>query len=184
MQKINEQVIKTWFNQNKVFAYPTEAVFGLGCNPLSEEAVDKILSLKSRPVEKGMILIASSLDQLRPFIKFEDVARENQSRIIATWPGPYTWLIPKSKHTPWWVSGDSEFVAVRVTSHPIVRAICDAVESPIISTSANPAGLEPARSEVEVGKYFGEQVELVSGALGDQAQPSTIIHSLTLQTLR
>lgn len=172
------------FAQGKVFAYPTEAVFGLGCDPLNESAVYEILRLKQRPVEKGMILIAQSIEQVLPFVKFQSLSEDTQAKIIETWPGPVTWLLPKSDHTPHCISGDSEMVAIRVTNHPLVQQMCWAVNSPLVSTSANPATEEPARSVHEVKMYFGQQVHIIEGELGQQKTPSKIIHSLTMETIR
>ncbi|MBF7074680.1 Sua5/YciO/YrdC/YwlC family protein [Glaciecola sp. MH2013] len=172
------------FHHQQCFSYPTEAVFGLGCDPLSEKAMMDILSLKSRPVEKGVILIAGSVEQLDSFIELDKIAEANQEKIFASWPGPFTWLLPKSAKTPSWVSGNSDLVAVRVTNHPLVKEMCAAVNSPMVSTSANPAGKEPARTEQQVVDYFGSELLVVEGALGEQQQPSTIINGLTLETLR
>jgi tRNA threonylcarbamoyl adenosine modification protein (Sua5/YciO/YrdC/YwlC family) len=172
------------FATGKVFAYPTEAVFGLGCDPLNESAVYKILSLKQRPIEKGMILIAQSVEQILPFVAFDKVSADTQQKILDSWPGPVTWLLPKSSKTPAFISGDSDMVAVRVTAHPLVREMCAAINGPMVSTSANPASEEPARTAQQVKIYFDEQVVLIDGALGQQTSPSKIIHSKTLETIR
>lgn len=172
------------FAQGKVFAYPTEAVFGLGCDPLNEAAVFEILRLKQRPVEKGMILIAQSIEQILPFVEFAKLEQSTQQKVIDSWPGPVTWLLPKSPRTPNFISGDSNMVAVRVTNHPLVQQMCWTVNGPLVSTSANPATAEPARSAAQVTQYFGEQVVLIDGDLGQQKTPSKIIHSLTMETIR
>lgn len=172
------------FVSGKVFAYPTEAVYGLGCDPLNEAAVHEILRLKQRPVEKGMILIAQSIEQILPFVDFVKLSQDTQAKIIETWPGPVTWLLPKSPHTPHFISGDSDMVAVRVSKHPLVQQLCWAVNSPLVSTSANPATEAPARSASEVMDYFSDQVILLDGPLGEQKTPSKIIHSLTMETIR
>ena len=172
------------FRHHQCFAYPTEAVFGLGCDPRSEPAMMEILRLKSRPVEKGVILIAASFDQLRPFVHIEKLPLEHQIKALNSWPGPFTWLLPKSELTPAWVSGESDLVAVRVSSHPLVQKMCLLVDSPMVSTSANPASMEPARSSSEVRSYFGDELLIVDGSLGEQQTPSTIINGLNLETLR
>lgn len=172
------------FRNDLCFAYPTEAVFGLGCDPLSETAILEILRLKSRPVEKGVILIAASFAQLAPFVEIEQISSFNRQKIFDSWPGPFTWLLPKSRLTPSWISGDSDLVAVRVTTHPLVKQMCERVNSPMVSTSANPAGLDPARSSREVKTYFGDEILIVDGSLGEQQSPSMITNGLTLETLR
>ena len=173
-----------WYESGEVFAYPTEAVFGLGCDPLNEQAVNKILFIKERPVEKGMILIASNFAQLSSFVEFDSLPKTSQTKILESWPGPITWLLPKSKNTPYWVSGDSDMVAVRVTAHPLVRKMCDHLASPMISTSANPASLDPAKSISQVRDYFGSDLHIFGGELGKQSSPSKIFHSLTMETIR
>lgn len=176
--------IKTWYRDGEVFAYPTEAVYGLGCDPQNEQAVNKILSLKTREVEKGMILIASGFVQIQEYVLFDKLPLTTQQTILASWPGPVTWLLPKSSYTPEWISGDSDMVAVRLSAHPLVQAICQHLQMPMVSTSANPAGQPPATSIQEVKAYFGNNLYLVEGELGKQRSPSKIFHSLTMETIR
>jgi tRNA threonylcarbamoyl adenosine modification protein (Sua5/YciO/YrdC/YwlC family) len=172
------------YAEGKVFAYPTEAVYGLGCDPLNESAVNEILRLKQRPVEKGMILIAQSIEQALPFVAFDTLELATQTTILNSWPGPVTWLLPKSAYTPSFISGDSDMVAIRVTAHPLVQQMCWAVNSPLVSTSANPATQAPAKSASQVKRYFSDQVILLDGELGEQKMPSKIINSITMETLR
>lgn len=173
-----------WYKSGQVFAYPTEAVYGIGCDPLNKEAVYKILALKSRSVEKGMILIASNFSQIAPYVVFDSLPQTTQDTILASWPGPVTWLLPKSSVTPDWVSGDSSMIAVRITKHPLVRQMCDHLNAALISTSANPAGESPAMTESQVRAYFSDQVSILAGQLGTQNSPSKIFHSLTMETIR
>lgn len=173
-----------WYRDGQVFAYPTEAVFGLGCDPQNKQAVYEILRLKSRAVEKGMILIASNFAHIQPYVLFDNLPLNSQQKILASWPGPVTWLLPKSSHTPEWISGDSDMVAVRLSAHPLVRELCNYINRPMVSTSANPAGQTPAISAQEVKAYFGDQLHIVEGKLGSQSTPSKIFHSLTMETIR
>jgi len=176
--------IKQWYSTGQVFAYPTEAVFGLGCDPQNRQAVSEILRLKSRAIEKGMILIASELHHIKPYVLFDDLPISSQQTILASWPGPITWLLPKSPFTPEWISGDSPMVAVRLSAHRQVRKICDHIDKPMVSTSANPAGQPPALNAQEVRSYFGQQILVVEGELGSGQSPSKIFHSLTMETIR
>ena len=156
-----------------VIAYPTEAVWGLGCDPFNSEAVERLLQLKDRPVAKGVILIAADLAQIEPFIShLDDLQRQ---RLKNTWPGPVTWLVPNNGLAPEWITGDSPAVALRVTNHPVAAGLCRAFGGPIVSTSCNPAGLPPARSIHQVRRYFGQQLDGISNGLtGKRAQPSEI----------
>lgn len=156
-----------------IVAYPTEGVFGLGCDPLDAAAVFRVLELKGRPVEKGLILIASDFAQLAPYV--EALSTAQRRKVFATWPGPVTWLLPARAETPWWLTGEHDTLAVRVTAHPLAAALCQAANGPLVSTSANPAGHRPARSPLAVRRMFGRRVDFIlHGATGGRAGPSEI----------
>lgn len=167
-----------------VIAYPTEAVWGLGCDPWDEEAVERILELKERPMEKGMILVASSVEQVRFLL--DPLPKAQQEEALKHWPGPVTCLLPDvQKQIPDWVRGKHASIAVRVSDHPVVRALCDATGMPLVSTSCNPAGRQPARHIWQVRKYFGDALDrVVPGDLGGRRQPSKILDIVTGQQLR
>ncbi|PWV64597.1 L-threonylcarbamoyladenylate synthase [Plasticicumulans acidivorans] len=156
-----------------LLAYPTEAVYGLGCDPLDADAVLRILALKRRPIGKGVILIAAGFDQLAAFL--EPLTPALRARIGDSWPGPNTWLLPCRRDVPRWLRGDHDTLAVRVTAHPLVVRLCRAAGSALVSTSANRAGQPPARTPLAVRARLGDDVDLVlHGALGGQARPTTI----------
>ncbi len=156
-----------------VIAYPTEAVYGLGCDPLDGPAVHWLLGLKRRPVGKGLILIAADFDQLRPYVRTLDPVRMDE--VLASWPGPNTWLLPARVDLPYWLRGDHSTLAVRVTDHPLAAELCRACGSPLVSTSANLSGRSPARSALEVRRQFGDRLDLIlDGPLGGLARPTTI----------
>lgn len=166
-----------------VVAYPTEAVWGLGCDPWSEPAVAKILRLKRRSVGKGVILIAHSMEQFAPFLSGLDQSAHD--RLKASWPGPATWLVPNNGVAPDWISGGRSTLALRVTNHPLASALCKVFGGPIVSTSANPQGLPAATTALKVRSYFGSQLESVTpGRVGEQAKPSEIRHLLTGEIIR
>lgn len=168
--------------QGGLVAYPTEAVYGLGCDPENQAAVLNLLTLKKRPIHKGLILIGASLEQLLPWVT---LTSEQTATVAATWPGPTTWVVPASAKVPTWVRGEHSTVAIRVSGHPVARRLCDIVGKPIISTSANPSGQPPARSHKEAQQYFSQQLDsLVSGQCDITAKPSTIIELQTGATLR
>jgi L-threonylcarbamoyladenylate synthase len=165
-----------------VIAYPTEAVYGLGCDPLDPVAVLDLLALKDRPVGKGLILIAAEFDQLRPYVA--EVGAARMAAVHASWPGPHTWLLPALPSTPPWLTGDHATLAVRVTAHPVASALCR-LTGPLVSTSANPAGRPPARDLLAVRRYFGECLDAaVSGAVDRDRAPSAIRDAVTGRQLR
>lgn len=166
-----------------VIAYPTEAVWGLGCDPLDERACLRLLALKDRPWDKGLILVASRLSQIEPYIEIP--SNNALKRATATWPGPATWIFPAIDQCPMWISGDHDGVAVRVSSHPGVVELCEAWGGALVSTSANPSGRAPAMTPAQVRLYFGNALDaLLPGALGGLAKPTTIREAATGHILR
>ncbi len=156
-----------------VIAYPTEAVFGLGCDPRNEAAVHRLLAIKRRPVEKGVILLAAALEQLTPYILPLDAAA--LTAVNATWPGPVTWLVPAQPQAPRWLRGQHGTLAVRVTAHPLAAALCMACGGPLVSTSANVSHRPPARCTLSVRRRLGQQVDyVVPGQTGGAKRPSEI----------
>ncbi|MBK1722797.1 Sua5/YciO/YrdC/YwlC family protein [Thiocystis violacea] len=166
-----------------VIAYPTEAVYGLGCDPWSQPAVMRLLSIKQRPVSKGLILLASKLEQLLPFVEL--IPGDRMDEIASSWPGPNTWLLPARPGTPRWLTGRFDTLAVRVTAHPLACALCDVYGGAIVSTSANRARRPPARSSLEVRLGLGAQLDdiLVGQCIG-ASRPSTIRDGRTGRVLR
>ncbi len=170
--------------QGGVIAYPTEAVWGLGCDPWNESAVYQVLDIKHRPVEKGVILIGSDETQFAPLL--DPLSLEDRQTLLTTWPGPYTWLLPDPDNwVPKWVKGQFDTVAVRISAHPVVQEICKAVGHPIVSTSANRAGDPPMVDAVAVEHAFPGQLGLiVRGDTGEQNTPSEIRDLRTGQLIR
>jgi L-threonylcarbamoyladenylate synthase len=160
--------------QGGVIAYPTEAVWGLGCDPNNEAALHKLLSVKQRPIEKGVILVAASTDQIAPL--YDPLKDDEKAKLNATWPGPNTWLLPDPNDLiPAWVKGEHRDVAIRISAHPLVKALCEAFDGPIVSTSANPATLEPAKDLLKVNTYFRRKIDFIlPGALGGLDRPTQI----------
>jgi len=166
-----------------VIAYPTEAVFGLGCDPANETAVRKLLLLKGRHESAGLVLIASEFEQLGPWIA--DVDETLIDKAMQTWPGPVTWLFPRATNVPDYVAGKHHTVAVRITAHKPSRDLCAAFGSALISTSANHTSALPARSVAEVQAYFGSELAgILAGELGGGENPSEIRDLLSGHIIR
>ena len=147
-----------------VIAYPTEGVFGLGCMPDDDEAVVRVLSIKRRSPTKGLG------DNEFPEL---DVSR------------PTTWIAPARAHVSPLVRGDHPGLAVRLTSNATAAAICRAVESPIISTSANIARQRTVRNSLVLRRKFGACVDyIVPGACGPSSGPSEIRDLATGEVIR
>jgi len=167
------QTATRWIQAGGVIAYPTEAVFGLGCDPANRNAVQRLLALKNRCWRKGLILVASERRQLEPWL--EKICDSWSSQLDESWPGPTTWLIPAARICPDWLSGEHLTLAVRVSAHPVVRQLCDRLDGAIVSTSANASGQRPARSVLDIRLKFGSRIDFVlPGSLGGQRQPTEI----------
>lgn len=168
-----------------IIAYPTEAVFGLGCDPQQDTAIGKLLALKLRPADKGLILIAAEERQLYPYLDQQQISEAMWQRVRASWPGPVTWLLPAAVSVSSLLRGTHTTLAVRVSAHPLVQALCIAFGGPLVSTSANLAGQPPARSVQEVMQQFDDQLDAVlSGATGGADRPSEIRDAMTGRILR
>lgn len=166
-----------------VVSHPTEAVWGLAVLPDNPVAVRKILQIKERDPTKGLVLVAESVQRVEHLLQYLPATRRDV--VLASWPGPFTWVIPDFGLLPVWVTGGRNSVAIRVSDHPLTVALCQAVDSWLVSTSANPATLPPARNQRQVQRYFGSQVDYVlPGATGDRSQPSEIRDALSGDILR
>ncbi|MEX2469741.1 MAG: Sua5/YciO/YrdC/YwlC family protein [Pseudohongiellaceae bacterium] len=170
--------------QGGVIACPTEAVWGLSCDPFNEAAVDRILALKERPRDKGLLLVAASMAQLEPLLA--SLTEAQRQRLADSWPGPVTWVIPDPIPIyPEWVRGRHDTIAVRVSAHPDVRQLCAAFAGALVSTSANRAGEEEIRSRTILESAFGAMLDfVVDGELGGADRPSQIRDLLTGAVLR
>lgn len=166
-----------------VVAYPTESCYGLGCDPRNPQAVRRLLRCKHRPAHLGLILIAARFEQLLPFLAPVDA--HALAKVRASWPGPFTWLLPAHPRVSCLLRGTHATIAVRVTAHPVAAALCRHARSPVVSTSANRHGRAPARSAAGVLREFGADVDYVlPGRIGAQARPSEILDALSGAVIR
>lgn len=168
-----------------VIAYPTEAVWGLGCDPFDQAAVTRLLQLKQRPVDKGLILVAATPAQFDGLLDWPTLPDERRAAVLASWPGPHTWIMPATARVPHWITGRHDSVAVRVSAHPLVAQLCTGFGGPLVSTSANPAGAEPPRTldAFDPGLRAGVDA-ILPGATGELAAPTTIRDALGGGVLR
>ncbi len=170
-----------------VIAYPTEAVFALGCDPGNESALVRITALKGRSREVGFIIIGESFAQLRPFC--QHVSETVREMVFAHWPGPYTWIFPASASCLPLLTGGRKTIALRVTAHPTAVALCKASGTALVSTSANLSGQAPLRSAAAVAEMFARHHQrgidcIVSGAVGVEDRPTTIRDALSGRVIR
>lgn len=156
-----------------IVAYPTESVYGLGCDPRRHETVRRLLRLKHRAPELGLILIAAHEAQLAPYVDTDTAPGIEKAR--ASWPGPFTWLLRARAGVSPWLRGKHETLAVRVTAHASAAALCRHARRALVSTSANRHGRPPARSAAAVTREFGAAVDFIlQGNLGGLSAPTEI----------
>jgi len=172
--------IETHFHQGSVFAYPTEAVYGLGCDPKNESAVKRLLEIKQRQMSKGLILIASDFNQVAEYLT---PLTEEQRKF--TEPSETTYIYAAKSTAPKWLTGDFDSLAVRITKHPLVRELCTQVDSALVSTSANLSGETPAKTALEVANALDGLIEVIlDGKTGDLDKPTQIRDSISGQIIR
>jgi L-threonylcarbamoyladenylate synthase len=168
-----------------VLAYPTEAVFGLGCDPHDPQAFERVFALKQRPPAQGVLLIADNFEQVTRYIDLAAVPEGVWREVRASWPGPQTWIFPRTPEVPAWVAGGHAGIALRVTAHAPAAALCRAFGGALVSTSANPHGELPARDTQTVVDYFGDALDAVLDApVGNAARPTPIRDALTGAIIR
>lgn len=168
-----------------VVAYPTEAVYGLGCDPRNRRACERLFAIKQRPPTQGVLLIAADFAALAPYIDEAAVPAAAMARATATWPGPHTWIFPRAPDAPTWLAGAHAGIAVRVTAHAPAVALCRAFGAALVSTSANRHGEPPARGADEVRTLFGDEIDaILNGPVGGLERPTPIRDAISGATLR
>jgi L-threonylcarbamoyladenylate synthase len=178
---VTREALRAHFKRGGLIAYPTESCYGLGCDPLNPRAVRKLAQLKGRPLGRGLILIADRFERFRPLVQPLDEV--DLSRVMATWPGPVSWILPARRRAPW-LRGGKSGLAVRVTAHPPAARLCRDLGTALVSTSANKSGGHPVKTARECRKIFGAQVWVLGGAIGKRKRPSTLVDLLSGKVLR
>ncbi len=166
-----------------ILVYPTEAVYGMGCDYSNQAAVEKLLQLKQRTKNQGQVLVASHVEQVLPLI--QPVEHSHLARALKTWPGHVTWVFPHSTIVPQWISGSFDSVAVRVSTHPAVKALCERLGHALVSTNANLSGQKTPDNSQDLQGIWGDQVDCyLDLPLGGASKPSTIKSASDGQQLR
>lgn len=181
--RCNTETAAAIINDGGVVAYPTEAVYGLGCDPNNPDALQRLIDIKKRSTDKGLILIASNQLQLSPFIE----APNDSIKTLMNqhWPGPVTLVVQSKPSTSSLLTGGRTTLAVRISNHSVVQALCDACGHALVSTSANLSGQEALRTSTDVLSLLGDEIDaIVDGDIGSLHKPTTIIEAETGIILR
>jgi L-threonylcarbamoyladenylate synthase len=157
-----------------IVALPTEGVYGLSCDPRHLSSIRYLCNIKQRPEDKGFVVVAATLEQLQDYI--QPLSPEHLALVKSTWPGPVTWIVPVKAGVSPLIHGNTDTIAVRVTAHPILSAICQQLGAPIISTSANKSNESPATAAEEIDQLFSiNQIDyILDGPLGNLNGPTEI----------
>ncbi|WP_410002696.1 Sua5/YciO/YrdC/YwlC family protein [Buchnera aphidicola] len=159
-------------------------MFGLGCDPTSEKAVKRLLCLKKRSIKKGLILVASNYNQIKMYINESKLSVQQKKTIFFHWPGPYTFLLPANSLVPYWLTGQFDTVAVRISAHLGIIKLCNIFGKALVSTSANFSNMSPCLTQKDVFKNFGKNFPLFYGPIGNERHPSKIINIINGKLIR
>ncbi|MCK5001417.1 MAG: threonylcarbamoyl-AMP synthase [Gammaproteobacteria bacterium] len=165
-----------------VIIYPTDTVYGLGCDPMNLDAITYLNQLKRREPGKGLILLSHTLALFEDYI--ETLTESDQKKILET-SQPTSWIVNAKDSLPDWLTNEQRTLAIRITQHPVVTELCQQLGHPIVSTSANPRGKKTSRNALEVHKYFHDKVDAI--LIDDRhlsGQASTIKRLENLSTIR
>lgn len=170
--------------EKEVITYPTESVFAFGCDPNSYLSVLKLLKIKKRTKHKGFVLVASTYNQIEPYILEKEICYIKKKILFFHWPGNTTFLFPARSNVPKWITGGSSFIAFRISNHYLVQRLCNGFGRPIISTSANISNFSPCRNKSELYNQFGSKIIFLDGKLGSYSRPSKILNIITGEIIR
>lgn len=176
------QKVQAHLHKGGVIAYPTESCYGLGCDPFNYAAINKLIKIKGRSKTKGLIAIASSTNQLHKLI--QPITSDQQYQLAKYWPGFYSLTLRVTAKVPRNLIGSHSKVAVRVSLHRQVKQLCDSLNTPLVSTSANKSGHHSIRNYRECQRQFGGKVLVLPGEIGKAKTPSTIIDWESQRILR
>lgn len=182
---MNARGLRHFLKSGGVIAYPTESVFGLGCDPTNRQAVKHILNIKGRPQHKGLILVADCFSRLKAFVA--PLSASQMHTMEQSWGNPkkpHTWIVPAANRCPKWLTGRHKSIAIRVSSHPYTAKLCKDTGMALVSTSANQSGHQAAKTDKQCQQKFGCQVQVLKGKTAGAKKPSTIQDLMTGKILR
>ncbi|RLI06448.1 threonylcarbamoyl-AMP synthase [Candidatus Bathyarchaeota archaeon] len=155
-----------------VVIYPTDTVYGLGCDPANVDATRRICEIKGR-ADKTLPLACSDVEAAKRIVEFNPIAERLAERF---WPGPLTMVLPAKVDYPIWVTHGARTLGVRVPGHPVARRLAKLSGGVIVTTSANKSGEPPPKTALEAAEQIGEEVDLILDAgPAPLKQPSTVL---------
>jgi len=178
---VKDHRLNRFIRQGGIIAYPTESCFGLGCDPRNRKAINKIIKLKKRSLNKNFILIGSSIKQFNYFLNPLD--NSTSTNLFSKWPGPHTWLITANNRCPNWLKSNSK-IALRISSFSSCQLLTKSLDMAITSSSLNLTGKIPLKNYRDVCRFLPKQVKLIKGRVGKSKRPSVIQDFKTKKIIR
>lgn len=172
LKKNEFKKVANLFNENKLIAFPTETVYGLGILASSKENFNRLVEVKHRSPNKPFTLMISNISQVKDIVEINDLAR----KLLDTFtPGPLTLILKAKKGVPNFLDLGTGYIGIRIPNDSFILSVIDIINRPLLVPSANPSDLPPATNKEEVYKYFKDNIDyIVEGDIKSNI-PSTII---------
>lgn len=155
-----------------VIVYPTDTLYGLGGDALSDKALEKIREIKGRDANKPMPCIASSFEMAEKYVMFDRRAMTLANKF---WPGALTLVLKKREGIETGIFRTVSTVGIRIPKNPFCLSLLERLGRPIISTSANKSGEKPEKSVENILKQLGEDIFAVDQGEVHEDKPSTVV---------
>jgi tRNA threonylcarbamoyl adenosine modification protein (Sua5/YciO/YrdC/YwlC family) len=155
-----------------VIIYPTDTVYGIGCDIFNKEALDRVRQIKSNPDIKLLSFICPNLKDIAKYVRVSDYAYKTMKRLL---PGPYTFILPAAKNVPKKLWSKRKTVGIRIPDHPVALKIVQGLGNPIVSTSTTTRKGELLIDPLEIRSVFDFQVDLMLASENLLGKPSSVI---------
>lgn len=155
-----------------VVVYPTDTVYGLGCDITSKHGVERIVRIKGRDPKKPMSFVCADLTHIARYARVSNFAYRILKRFL---PGAYTFVLEASREVPKLLLTKQKTVGIRVPDHPVALALVRELDNPVLSTSANRAGEDPLNDPAEIQKHLGKEVDVILDCGVLPQVPSTVV---------
>lgn len=170
LRYINKAVAN--LREGGVIIYPTDTVYGIGCDIFNKDALERVQSIKSNPELKLLSFICPDLKDISKYAKVSDYAYRTMKHLL---PGPYTFILPAAKHVPKKLWSRRKTVGIRVPEHTIALKIVEELGNPIISTSTTNRKGEVLIDPLEIKSIFHSRVDLMLASGDLSGTPSSVI---------
>ncbi len=155
-----------------VVVYPTDTVYGLGCDITSKRGVERIVRVKGRDPKKPMSFVCADLTHISRYARVSNFAYRILKRFL---PGGYTFVLEASREVPKLLLTKQKTVGIRVPDHAVALALVRELDNPILSTSANRTGGEPLNDPKEIQDVLGREVDAILECGVLPRVPSTVV---------